>query len=179
MLFSIDWHQMLVPSTGILELIIRGSVMYLFIFALLRLFRREQGSLNTADLLVLLLVADAAQNGMAGEYTSVPEGVVLVTTIIGWNYLLDWLGYHIPAIGRLLAPAPVSLVVNGRVRVDNLRSQMLSRDDLMRQLREQGIDRLSEVKRCAIESDGRISVIRYPSGREEVHVDPQRGRGGQ
>ena len=37
------------------------------------------------DLLVIVLIADAAQNGMAGEYKSITEGVVLCATIVGWS----------------------------------------------------------------------------------------------
>jgi len=49
--------------------------------------------------------ADAAQNGMAKEYRSVTEGVMLVAMIIGWDYALDWLGYRFPAFQRLNAPS--------------------------------------------------------------------------
>ena len=86
---SPDWRQMFVPSVSPLELVIRGSIMYLAILAAMRIFRRQAGSLNTADLLVVVLVADAAQNGMASEYKSVTDGLVLVGTIYAWNYLLD------------------------------------------------------------------------------------------
>jgi len=84
-----DWRQMFVPSVSPLELVIRGSIMYLAILAAMRIFRRQAGSLNTADLLVVVLVADAAQNGMSSDYKSVTDGLVLVGTIYAWNYLLD------------------------------------------------------------------------------------------
>lgn len=157
---AIDWHEMLIPTMGLLELFIRGSVMYLAILVLLRLFRRNSGSLSTADLLVLVMIADAAQDGMAAKYNSVTEGIVLVTTIFFWNYALDWLSYRVPAIHRILEPAPVTLVLNGRLKPANLRSEMLTRDDVMEQLREQGVDSLAQVKHCCLESDGHISVVR-------------------
>jgi uncharacterized membrane protein YcaP (DUF421 family) len=58
--------------------------MYLALFVMLRVFRRQTGSIGAADLLVLLLIADAAQNGMACDYKSVTDGLVLVATIVGW-----------------------------------------------------------------------------------------------
>lgn len=157
---SIDWRTMLIPSTSLLELVLRGSAMYLVIFAIMRIFRRNAGSLNTADLLVLVLVADAAQNGMAGEYHSLTEGVVLVATIFAWNYLIDWLSFRFPAMRRLLSPPPVPLVVDGRIQAARLRGEMLTRDDLMEQLRELGVGSLREVKRCWLEADGHLSVLR-------------------
>jgi len=157
---SIDWHELLVPSVSLAELVLRGSAMYLFILAAMRLFRREAGALGTADLLVIVLVADAAQNAMAAEYHSLTEGVVLVATIYGWNYLLDWLAFRSPAVYRLLNHAPLPLVRDGRVLRKNMRSEMLTLEDLMEQLREQGVERVADVKRCFLESDGRLSIIR-------------------
>lgn len=101
---AVDWHALFVPTVSLLELILRGSVMYLAVFAAMRVFRRESGALSTADLLVVVLVADAAQNAMASEYHSLTEGAVLVATIFAWNYGLDWLGFHFPGVHRLLNP---------------------------------------------------------------------------
>ena len=159
-IFDIDWHTLLVPTVSLLELVLRGSVLYLTILAALRLFRREAGALSTSDLLVVVLVADAAQNAMASDYHSITEGLVLVTTIFGWNYLLDWLGFRFRWVYRLLHPAPLPLVKDGRIQRRNLRSEMLTQADLNEQLREQGIEDLAEVKRCFLEADGHLSVIR-------------------
>jgi uncharacterized membrane protein YcaP (DUF421 family) len=170
---AIDWHQMFVPSVSLLELVLRGSIMYLTILAAMRLFRREAGSISTADLLVVVLVADAAQNGMASEYHSVTEGLVLIATIYGWNYLLDIGAYRYPRIHRLLNPPPLSLVRDGIVQRKNLRLEMLTVDDLMEQLREQGVEHLHEVKSCCLEGDGHLSVIRRKDGDDQR---PQRKR---
>lgn len=157
---QIDWHDLLVPTTSLLELVLRGSIVYLGILAAMRVLRREAGELSTADLLVIVLVADAAQNAMASEYHSITEGAVLIAIIFGWSYLLDWLGYRYPWFHSLLHRAPLPLIKDGRVLRRNLRSEMLTVDDLKEQLREQGVAEFSEVKRCFLEADGRLSVIR-------------------
>src|SRR5262245_30041862 len=92
--------------------------------------RRDVGSIGIADILLLVLIADASQNAMAGGYTTVAEGMVLVTTIALWNYLLDWSSYHVEFVRRLIEPAPLLLVRNGRVQRTNLRREMMSLDDL-------------------------------------------------
>jgi uncharacterized membrane protein YcaP (DUF421 family) len=160
---GINWHSMFVPSESLPELFIRGSLMYLLILGLLRVFRREAGSLSIPDLLVVVLVADAAQNGMSAEYRSITEAAVLVGTIFLWNYALDFLSYRSRVIYRLLHPAPLPLVVHGRIQRRNLKSEMLTIDDLLGQLREQGVEDVREVKRSFIESDGHLSVITYGS----------------
>jgi uncharacterized membrane protein YcaP (DUF421 family) len=168
---AIDWHQMFVPTGSIPELVIRGSVMYLLILAGFRVFRRDAGSLSVSDLLVVVLIADAAQNGMAGEYRSLTEGVVIVATIFAWNYALDWLAYRSRFVYWLLHPPSLLLIRNGQIQFRNLRSQLITKQDLLEQLREQGVESPAGVKKCFLESDGRMSVIREgdgePQGRNE------------
>jgi uncharacterized membrane protein YcaP (DUF421 family) len=157
---SIDWHSMFVPTVNLFEIVLRGSAVYLSILVVLRLFRREAGTLNTTDLIVIVIVADAAQNAMSADYHSITEGLVLIATIFAWNYGLDWLGFRYRWVYRLLYPAPLLLISEGRIHRRNLRKEMLTMADLNEQLREQGIEDVALVKRCYLEADGRLSVIR-------------------
>jgi uncharacterized membrane protein YcaP (DUF421 family) len=161
----IDWHGMFVPSGSLLELVIRGSLMYLLILAGFRIFRRDAGSLSVSDVLVVVLIADAAQNGMAGEYRSVTEGVIVVATIFAWTYALDWLAYRSRFAYWLLHPPPLLLVRNGQIQYRNLRSELITKKDLLEQLREQGLEDVGSVKACFLEGDGKLSVIREEAER--------------
>jgi len=144
-----------------LELIVRGTVLYWFLFALFRfVLRRDAGSIAITDILLLVLIADASQNAMAGGYDSISEGIVLVATIAGWNWLLDWAAWRFPAVRRLVEPPPLQLVREGRVQRENLRRELLTIDELKSKLREQGIDDISKVRSAYMEGDGSISVIR-------------------
>lgn len=156
----IDWSGTFIPTVSLLEIVLRGSAVYLFIVACFRIFRRPAGALSTTDLVVVVLVADAAQNAMAAEYHSITEGAVLVLTIIFWNLALDWLSFHSPAVYRLLHAAPTLLVRDGHLQGRNLRAEMLTRKELDEFLREQGIGDVSEVKRCYLEADGQLSVVK-------------------
>ena len=165
---------MFVPTGSLLELVVRGSLMYLLILAGFRIFRRDAGSLSVSDLLVVVLIADAAQNGMAGEYKSLTEGVVIVATIFAWNYVLDWLAYRSRFVYWLLHPPSLLLIRNGQIQFRNLRSQLITKDDLLEQLREQGVDSVERVKKCFLESDGRMSVIREDDGEPTGQSKKQR-----
>lgn len=160
-LANIDWQALFVPSVPVLETIIRGTLVYLALFALLRLvLKREAGALGVTDLLVVVLIADAAQNAMANDYRSIPDGILLVATIILWSYALDWLSYRSPRFARLIQPAPLLLVQDGVMLRRNLRRELITEDELMSSLRRQGVADLSEVRRAYMEPDGRISVLR-------------------
>lgn len=155
----VDWARLFSLETPLLEIIVRGTVMYLALFLLLRfLLKRESGTTGVTDLLVIVLIADAAQNAMAGEYTTITDGVLLVTVIIGWSFLLDFIAYHVPAAARVIRPRPLLLVRDGRVLDRNLRRELLTEDELRGQLREQGVDSLAKVREARMESDGQISV---------------------
>ena len=157
-----DWHGLFALTVSPAELVLRGSLMYWFLFLIFRfVLRRDAGSIGIADLLLLVLVADASQNALAGGYTTVAEGVVLLSTIVGWNWLIDWASFHSPAIARFTTPPPIVLVRHGRTVQRNLRREHLSEDELAGKLREQGIERLEDIKIARMESDGAISVIRY------------------
>ena len=159
-MLQIDWRELFMPTGSLVEVVLRASLMYLLILAGFRVFRRDAGSLSVSDLLVVVLIADAAQNGMAGEYKSITEGVVIVATIFGWNFVLDWLAYRSRFAHWLLHPPALVLITRGHIQWRTLRSQLMTRDDLLQQLREQGVDDVRTVKRCCLESDGRLSVIR-------------------
>ncbi|OAI53454.1 hypothetical protein AYO47_00825 [Planctomyces sp. SCGC AG-212-M04] len=168
---DLDWHRIFVPHVPLLETIIRGSVMYLTMFALLRVFRRQTGSLGPADLLVLLLIADAAQNGMADDYKSITEGIVLVGTIMGWEYLIDWLSYRMPLIGKYIERDPLMLICDGQILEKNLDREMITKDDLLSQLRQKGVDDPAKVACCCLEGDGHISVITFDRSSDVMQHD--------
>lgn len=156
-----NWSEMIYPSGTILEVVIRGSVMYLSLFIFMRvILKRQSGSLGTTDLLLITLLADASQNGMAGEYRSLPEGIALVLTIIAWNLALNWLSFHSTIMRKLIEPRPLPLIHNGKMLRRNMRHELITVEELHGQLREEGIDDISKVALATIESDGQISVVK-------------------
>ncbi len=155
-----DWGSIFELTVNPLELVIRGSLVYWLLFLLLRfVLRRDIGSIGVADVLLLVILADASQNAMSGGYETVTDGAVLVATIAGWNWLLDLAAYKIPAVRHLLQAQPLPLVRDGKPVRRNLRREMITMDELMSVLREQGVDNIADVKAATMESDGEISVV--------------------
>lgn len=158
-----DWKALFVPTVPLGEVFLRGSLVYLFLFAVFRIMRREAGALGMTDLLVVVLVADAVQNAMAGESRSLTEGGLLVVTIAGWNFALDWAAFRFPRLRPALHPPPLLLVKDGKVMRKNLRREMISSEELAALLREKGVDDVARVRRCYLESEGEVSVIADPA----------------
>jgi len=139
----------------------------------MRVLRREPGTVGIADLLLVVLIADAAQNAMAGEYHSILDGLILVLTIVFWNFFLDWLSLRSRKVERLTFPDPVSLFQNQRMNRRNMAAQFMTERQLLSTLREHGVEDLSKVKSVYMEGSGQISVILR---KEEEEDDQQRKR---
>ena len=159
---NIDWKSILLPDVPLLEIVLRGSVMYIALFTMLRIvLKRQAGSLGMTDLLLITLLADASQNAMAGKYNSIPAGIVLVGTIIFWNYAFDWLSFRSAWFSQLIEPSPLPLIKHGRLLRRNMRQELITEEELLSQLREQGVDDPKKVKEAYLEGDGRFSVVQY------------------
>jgi uncharacterized membrane protein YcaP (DUF421 family) len=158
------WDDIFGLTVSPLELIVRGSAMYLFLFLLFRVVvRRRVGSIGMADILILVIIADAAQNGMAGDYRSVTDAFILVGTLVAWNMLTDWLVFRIPRLQSILEPPPLLLIDRGRVQWRNLRREFLSESELRSKLREHEVTEPREVEKAYLEPDGQITVLKAKS----------------
>src|SRR6201989_2599497 len=152
-----DWNDIFSMTMPALELVLRGSVMYWFLFLVFRLIlRRDVGSMGITDFLFVVLLGDAAQNGMIGEATSATDAVVLISTLVFWNVLIDWATYRFAWVERLFAAQRLCLVRDGRANRRNMRREFISHAELMSRVREEGLEDLTRVKRMYLESDGEI-----------------------
>ena len=159
--FDVDWVGLFSFSQAPAETIIRGTATYWFLFLSFRfIVRRDIGAVGIADILVLVIVADALQNAMAGQYTSISDGMLLVSTLIGWNVLLDRLSFRFPRFRRFAEPSSLCLVKDGHILQRNMCKEFITEDELWAKLREAGIESLEEVKDVRLEADGAVSVIK-------------------
>jgi uncharacterized membrane protein YcaP (DUF421 family) len=147
-----------------LELLVRGTAMYWFLYLLFRCVIRRRVAVGMSDMLLLVIIADAAQNAMSGEYKSVTDGCILVATIVGWNVLVDWLAYRYAWLRRILEAPMVVLVRNGRMQRNAMKEQLMSVDELRAKLRDAGIEAVSDVKLATFEANGDFTVIRRKHG---------------
>lgn len=170
-----DWSKIFLPSTPILEIVVRGSVIYLALFFGLRvLLKRESAEVGISDLLVIVLIADAVQNGMAGQYTAIADALVLAATIIGWDWVLSFLAFRFRSVRVLIRPRPMLLIRDGKLIAENVRKELLTEEEILGQLRAQGVERIEDVKEAYIESSGAITVI--PKRQEGERKEEPRAR---
>ncbi|MDM0009472.1 DUF421 domain-containing protein [Variovorax sp. J22G73] len=156
-----DLAELFAREYPVWHMVLRGTVVYWFLLLVFRfVLRRDIGSMGVADLLFVVLVADASSNAMQGEYKSINDGLVLLLTLIAWNFGLDWLSYRSPMVERFLEPVPEVLVRHGRVNRRAMKREMITREELDGKLREQGVEDIAEVRIARLESDGTLSVFK-------------------
>lgn len=110
-------------------------------------------------MLLLVLVASAATNSLAGEHKSVVNGMIIVATVILWSYLFNWIDYKFPSVQRLFQAAPKVIIKDGQIQEEIMEKELITEEELKGKLRRQGTDEISKVRKAYIESDGQISVI--------------------
>ncbi|HEU0201795.1 MAG TPA: YetF domain-containing protein [Burkholderiaceae bacterium] len=170
-----DLNEVFGLTVAPLELILRGTLIYWFIFLLFRFVaRRDAGAIAITDVLVVVLIADAAQNGMSADYRSVTDAMILIGTIVVWNVVLDWAAWVSPVLRRVLVPPTLALVRDGRLIERNMRRQLLTEDELMEKLRDHGIGSLAEVKAAFLESSGDVSVVKRSGATDDSAASKRR-----
>jgi uncharacterized membrane protein YcaP (DUF421 family) len=168
-MFEVDLNSLFVPRTPLFEVFLRGTIVYLLLFCVLRyLLKRQTGAIGIADLLVIVLIASSAQNALTGGQESLTEGVILVLTIVGWNHVINWLGHRHPLFRRFSRPDAVPVIKDGRVLKKNLARELITSEELLSQLHLNGVRHPAEVREAWIEGDGRLSVITFDKSASET-----------
>jgi uncharacterized membrane protein YcaP (DUF421 family) len=155
------WHAIFDMGVSVGEKAVRAALVYGFLlFALRLLGKRELAQQNTLDLLVILLVANAVQNGIIGNDNSVTGAVVGATVIFGLHRLFGSLAYRFPLADKAFEGTPSYVVLNGEPVMKTLRHEQISRPQLVAMAQRQGFDRLDEIEKGILETDGSLRFIR-------------------
>ena len=163
-----DWQMMFATSVPLLESVVRGTVTYLVVLLLMRLVgQREAGGIGITDVLLVVLVAQAAAPGLSGEADSITDSVVSVVTILLWSVVIDALSYRFPAMSHLLKSRPKPLIHQGRLNRRVMRREFMTEEEVTEQLRLYGVQDISSVERAYIEPNGMISVLQRPGKEPE------------
>lgn len=159
---------MLVPSVPIPEIVLRTVIVYVAVFALLRLAgKRELGQMSVSDLVVILVIANAVQNALNGGDASLTGGLVAAATLVGMNVLFDRFGRRMPFLSRLVKEEPTLLMRDGKLIAENLEREDVEKTEIEMAAREHGIPDLAGVSAAILEVDGSISII--PTEGASIH----------
>jgi uncharacterized membrane protein YcaP (DUF421 family) len=147
-------------GSGPLEVALRTAIVYLFLVVMLRLAgRREVGQMSILDLVVILIIANAVQNAMIGENTTLAGGLVSAATLILLDRLLNIVLHRYGTLSRIFEGEPILLISGGRILPSALGRASIDRAELDAALRAHGVATVHDVSLAILETDGSISVI--------------------
>lgn len=153
-----------------LDIVIRSAAVYLFMVIALRLFgKKELSQLNTADVILILLISNSVQNAMVGNNTTLWGGLAAATVLFAINFILKKLMYRYKKFGELMLEKPEILIHNGTLDFKNLSKLDITSDELKEAMREHGVESFKDVKLAMLEIDGNISIITGENNLKQTH----------
>ena len=159
--FAGVWQDIFDLHLSVGDKILRALLIYVFLVVALRIVgKRELGQSNTLDLVVLLLVANAVQNGIIGNDVSVTGAVIGALTLFAVNELFTRAAYASETVSRLLEGDPSVLIRQGKPLPKALFRAGISLPELRAIARRQGFDDLGEVHTAILETNGVVTMFR-------------------
>jgi uncharacterized membrane protein YcaP (DUF421 family) len=164
------WHHVWHLPIGFDEKVVRAILIYAFLIVAIRVVgRRELGQFNTLDLVVILLVANAVQNGIIGNDLSVTGAFIGAGALFVVNELFNRVTFVFPWAERVFEGEPVYLITNGMPEQRRLFRAGISLSELRAIARRQGFLDLGEVETAILETNGVVSMFRKGESPLELH----------
>ncbi len=153
-----------------LDIIIRSACVYLFMLIALRIFgKKELSQLNTADVILILLISNSVQNAMVGSNTSIYGGLAAAAVLFIINFGLKKMMYEFPKFSDLMQEKPEVLIHDGKLDFKALSKLNITSEEIQEAMREHGVEHFSDVKLAMLEIDGNISIISGNKNLRQTH----------
>ncbi len=149
-----------------MDALLRAAAIYLFLLVVFRVSgKRTLAQVTTFDFVLLLIIAEATQQGLIGDDFSVTKALLLVVTLLAIDVALSLLKGRVPRLDRLIESTPLVIVEDGKPLHDRMRKARVDESDVLAAARElQGLERIEQIKYAVLERSGGISVVPYREG---------------
>lgn len=152
------------------DIIIRSASVYLFMLIALRIFgKKELSQLNTADVILILLISNSVQNAMVGSNISLLGGLAAASVLFVINFALKKLMYKSKWFSDFMQEKPEILIHDGTIDFKALSKLNITSDELQEAMREHGVEHFTDVKLAMLEIDGNISIISGKINLRQTH----------
>jgi uncharacterized membrane protein YcaP (DUF421 family) len=148
------------------DIVFRALAVYGGLMVILRIAgKRTLAQMTTFDFVLLLIIAEATQQGLLGDDFSITNGILVIVTLIGVDIAMSLLKRRFALFSRLSEGRPVIILEDGKPIEERMKRSRIDESDILSFARQtQGIERLEDIKFAVLEQDGGISVIPYRSG---------------
>lgn len=144
-----------------MDLVLRAVAVFAFVLVLTRVIgRRELASLAPIDLILLIILGDALQQGLTQDDYSVTGAFLVVGTLAILQVFTSWIAYRFPFTRRTLEGEPLIVLEDGKPIERNLKRERLTVEELAESARLREIGSLDEVRWAVLERNGEVSFIK-------------------
>jgi uncharacterized membrane protein YcaP (DUF421 family) len=143
-----------------MDLAIRATILFFFVFLITRVIgRRELASLEPFDLILLIVIGDAIQQGLTQSDYSLTGSFIVVGAFAVLQVLVSYASYRFPALRPALDGEPIVIVQDGKPIERNMKRERITFAELMVEVRCQQLASVEDVAWGVLETNGRISII--------------------
>jgi uncharacterized membrane protein YcaP (DUF421 family) len=144
-----------------MDIVLRTILVFGVLLVLTRVIgRRELSSLQPFDLILLIILGDAVQQGLTQDDYSLTGAFLVIFTFAVLQVFVSWVGYKFPGARPVLEGEPIVIVQDGNLIERNLKRERLTEDEIAEEARCNGIAHLAEVRWAVLETNGKISFIK-------------------
>jgi uncharacterized membrane protein YcaP (DUF421 family) len=143
------------------DIVLRAVAVFFFLYVLMRVIgRRELSTLEPFDLILLVILGDAVQQGLTQDDYSLTGGFLAVGTIAILQLGTSFVNFHFPRLRPILDGEPIVVVQDGQPIERNLKRERVTVEDLLSAARRQSIAKLDDVAWAVMETSGEITFIK-------------------
>jgi uncharacterized membrane protein YcaP (DUF421 family) len=144
-----------------MDIVLRAVVLYAFMVFLMRVIgRRELSSMTPFDLVLLIVLGDAIQQGLTQDDYSVTGAMLAIGTIATLQVFTSYLSFRSSKARKVFEGQPIVLVDRGEIVRENLKRERMTEDEVAEEMRASQIGSLDEVEWAILEANGSISFIK-------------------
>ena len=152
------------------DIVLRSVSVYLFMVIALRVFgKKELSQLNTADIILILLLSNSVQNAMVGSNSSLLGGITAAVALFIINLIFKKIMLNSTFIKGLVQDKPIILIHNGTIDFRSLAKLDITSEEIQEAMREHGVEFYKDVKLAMFEIDGNISIISENENLKQTH----------
>ena len=141
---------------------LRTIILYVLIMAGLRLTgKRQIGQLEPIELVLTMLISDLASVPMQDFGIPLLSGVIPIVTLLALSTLLSWCSLRNIRFRSLVCGEPAIVIRDGKLQQEVMRQNRLTLDEILEELRSQGVSDITTVKYAVLETSGQLSVLLY------------------
>ena len=143
-----------------LTIFIRTIIIYAILTVTMRIMgKRQLGELDVGELVITILLSEIASLPITNPEKSIWTGIIPVATLASLEILSSSLILRFPKIKKFLSSKPAILISRGKMNKKEMRKVRISIEDLITQIRQNGIFDLEEVDYAILEENGKMSII--------------------